>query len=77
MVDGQEVDIGLLHRQQEHESVTLIADTCRAPTAMYEGTKTEMKGESVAEQQLLRPAVLGNDSSFLNIKKYSVYNMAF
>lgn len=41
LVDGQKVDIGLLHRQQKDEGVALIANTCRAPTAMHEGTETK------------------------------------
>lgn len=41
LVDGQKVDIGLLHWQQKDEGVALIANACRAPTAMHEGTETK------------------------------------
>lgn len=39
LVDGQKVNIGLLHRQQEDEGVALITDTGRASTAVDESTE--------------------------------------
>lgn len=41
LVDGQKVDVGLLHRQQKDKGVALVANTCRAPTAMHKSTKTK------------------------------------
>lgn len=41
LVDGQKVDVGLLHRQQKDKGIALIANTCCAPTAMHKGTETK------------------------------------
>lgn len=43
LVDGQKVNIGLLHRQQEDEGVALITDTGRASTAVDKSTEEKKK----------------------------------
>lgn len=40
LVDGQKVDVGLLHGQQEDEGVALVADSSGTSTSMYERTET-------------------------------------
>lgn len=41
LVDGQKVDVRLLHGEQEDESAALIADACCTPTPMNEGAERE------------------------------------
>lgn len=41
LVDGQEVDVRLLHWQQEDEGVALIADAGRAATSVHECAEAE------------------------------------
>lgn len=38
LVDGQEVDVGLLHGQQEHQGTATVANAGCASTSMHEGT---------------------------------------
>lgn len=47
LVDGQKVDVGLLHWQQEHEGVALVADSSGTSTSMYERTETNERRNKV------------------------------
>lgn len=66
LVDGQKVDIGLLHRQQKDEGVALIANTCRAPTAMHEGTENHTK-----RREQLKTLETKNPTNIMSVSKPS------
>lgn len=47
LVDGQEVDVGLLHRQQKDKGVSLVPNSCCSPTAMHKRTETQREKKQV------------------------------